>query len=286
MKKLGLIIIVICLALFCFSAIASAEDYTNDAIGVSFSLPEGWTLTDTQKAFASEYVEYSLDDSVLMFYATNLWYGLPTEVKDGHSRKEFNDPSFWDDFTVEHFENRGYINTSLDPVQLNGLEYFVASGQLADSEIPYISYIIINNGYLYDFTYSDPALIEQGYAALSETLDSATYANLVSKEDLQVRQEASEATGATISGFADGLKKIVSLFANILIYLLPLLIYNTIRKEPLTPKKALMTTVIYAILFAAIMVILWQTIGYQYPIAVFLLFSIINYPLLLTGKED
>lgn len=300
-----LIFIIVFFSLFNFNVVA--EVYTQEESGVSFTVPDRWE----EEAFIKERdflkVKFADPDSSgigFLYGDMDMWAKMPESYKVSLSRTDLNNSYF----TVEDIkEIVGVMEpSSVAMVYYNNLEYYKLTCKktltVSDITLNYdVVYLIrLDNAWLYCFMYMSHNIsydMQEFETLMNSVKYPITHTNtneieIINKEEIYVDSDDGFITNTESDRIVDldengGIKFnfplfLLSLLMTISIYTLPVAIYRfVIRKYAMEESSAKKFTIIYGVIAFFIMTFLnGKAAG-----GAILLWSFINYKLLISGRK-
>ena len=257
----------------------AAYQYTDAETKTTFTVPANWT--ENQLDGADEPEDYtqvifkSLEDSGvhIAYTCIDVWRDLPASTRFWHNRSDVDNSFFSkEDIAKEH----GITAEKIQSVLYGENEFFripVTSGGSSGYTTTEMRYY--NNGYLHSFLFTEERFSDYKYQADFESLLSST----------EFQSKGSPA-GALPLGLSPG-GILLGILVALLLYALPVVLYRyAVRKSPVEKKKARKFTIAYAgcaVAVVALLVVI--TSGKAIGASVVLLWSVVNYFMLVCGKK-
>lgn len=205
-RMVSVVLAILLLAgILCGSASAeTAADgaYTDEAVGASFTVPEGWSYRPPQQDGSGSRAVFRADDIDNVSVAYSVFDVLASDGESGASgdRAAFDNAAYLERNPLEQLEasyteNAGSPVTA-ETVTCGGNEYIRRQGQFATTgaRTSFSIDSLVKNGYEYQFTYYGP-LSGKYFEAYEELLASAFLTGVISPELLAAETPEEDTKG-------------------------------------------------------------------------------------------
>ena len=254
---------------------------------VAFIVPKGWTEAPKKEEWEYIDAKFTLDkDNAISinYIFTDFYEELPGAQKTLWSRDELNNSFFSYADVADIF---GCDTKDISMVSYGGKEYFMAetlsTATSLNLEIPMTQMLLLEegNGYFYQFVGHRDSKYFDDFEFL---VSNAKYPTTTDRNSITTQETTK--TNNLLQNYTV-LNLLVSLIITITVYSLPIIIYRySIKKEPISNKKAKKITIIYGIgAFIIMSVIIAALNGSGAAGGSIILWSWINYKILIGGKN-
>ena len=185
--------------------------YYDKTAGISFTSPSGW---DKDQVSEEEYIKagyISYNYNLIYIGYGDVTAIFPQSKIAGIKNKDINNDIFSDADIIESYATDNIEITEIQKETVNNIEYFYTCGHYYDEADPnkeVISYILINNGSIYEIIYIGN-IASNDFNVYQNLLDSVKYYNSETISDNH------------IFGYSFSYQNLLGLLLAILIYAIP-----------------------------------------------------------------
>ncbi len=266
------------------------SSYTDNEVGVTFTVPAGWREMELMKERKHIKTKYGdKDGNILLFGYTDGWSSMPESDKQGLKRSDLNNDSLTKSELLELYGTDNVNETTVEYVTINNIEYFRVTRQfkyeVSETEVnrTMVSHLILNNGILFEFSFVR-AIDSTAYKQYDELLSSIKYENLSTYSSPVNSTKKMFNLPINSSDKSLVLAMVLSIIYTITVYALPIIVYRyLIRKAPVPPKKAKAITIIYGIIAFIAVIYVGTLVNDPSPGGAVLFWSFVNYRILTGG---
>lgn len=266
------------------------SSYTDNKVGVTFTVPAGWREMELMKERKHIKTKYgNKDGNTLLFGYTDVWSSTPESDKQGLKKSDLNNDSLTKSEILEMYSANIVKETNVEYVTINNIEYFRVTRQIkhevngVEVNQTMVSHLLLYNGILFEFSFGG-TIDSTAYKQYDELLSSIKYENLSTYSSPVNSTKKMLNLPINSSDKSLVLAIVLSIIYTITVYALPIIVYRyLIKKAPIPQKKAKTITIIYGIIAFIIVIYVGTLVNDPSPGGAVLFWSFVNYRILTGG---